>query len=118
MTQAQAAVRVVVSKDGPYIVTGNVPLSIQTIIADSDGDSKAWKESEGLPQVNKYAFCRCGQSKKKPFCDGTHTEIGFDGTAIWGCRFKSESVGGFLSGCVAGVVGIRKDGETPCKNHY
>ena len=47
MTQAKADVRVVVSKDGPYIVTGNVPLSIQTIIADSDGDFKSVERERG-----------------------------------------------------------------------
>lgn len=29
----------------------------------------------------KLALCRCGGSKKKPFCDGTHKELGFQGEA-------------------------------------
>ena len=53
MTQTKVDVRVVVSKNGPYIVAGNVPLSAQTIVAEADGASEAWKESGGLPQADK-----------------------------------------------------------------
>jgi len=72
--------RVVILKDGPYIVTGSIPLAKQTISTDADGGSETWKEGTTFPAQEKYALCRCGQSKTKPFCDGTHAKIGFDGT--------------------------------------
>ena len=34
--------RVVVTKDGPYLVSGDVPLSKQTIVVDEEGRSEAW----------------------------------------------------------------------------
>ena len=67
-------------KDGPYLVSGNVPLSRQTIVTDEDGGSEAWKEGGTFPAQESYALCRCGQSKKTPFCDGTHTRVKFDGS--------------------------------------
>lgn len=50
--------------NGPLLVRGR----IRIVLADGS--------SEELPRA---AFCRCGQSKNKPFCDGTHREIGFRG---------------------------------------
>jgi CDGSH-type Zn-finger protein len=72
--------RVVVSKDGPYLVLGNVPLSKQTIVTDAEGGSEAWEESAPFKSQKAYTLCRCGRSKSKPFCDGTHAKVGFDGT--------------------------------------
>ena len=80
MTKAKTDAHVVVAKDGSYIVTGNVPLSRQIIGTDAEGGSERWIEDKTFPIEEKYALCRCGQSKKKPFCDGTHAKIGFDGT--------------------------------------
>lgn len=54
---------IVVSKDGPYHVTGGVTLKDPSRNID---DAPA-----------RYALCRCGGSKNKPFCDGTHWHIGF-----------------------------------------
>ncbi len=59
--QESPAIRV--SKDGPYHVTGGVGL------ADAP-----W--AEGVSR-DHYALCRCGASKNKPFCDGSHWDIGF-----------------------------------------
>ena len=80
MSKSKSGVRVVILKDGPYLVSGNVPLSRQTIVTNADGDSETWKEGKTFPAQESYALCRCGQSKKKPFCDGMHTQVKFDGS--------------------------------------
>ena len=47
-------------KNGPYVVK-NIPLD-----AEFNGAGASEKE---------YILCRCGQSKNKPFCDGTHHDV-------------------------------------------
>ncbi len=80
MTKPKGEPRVVVTKNGPYLVSGAVPLARQTIVADREGGSEEWRESHAFPPQESYALCRCGHSQTKPFCDGTHKKIGFDGT--------------------------------------
>jgi CDGSH-type Zn-finger protein len=72
--------KITVSKNGPYIVSGSVPLAIQSIGVNRKGDSTEWVEGRAFTSTPQYALCRCGQSKTKPFCDGTHSKAGFDGT--------------------------------------
>ena len=74
------AKRIKVSKNGPYLVSGGVPVLRQTIIADSEGTALEWRDEAKFPLQEKCGLCRCGQSKNKPFCDGTHAKIGFVGT--------------------------------------
>jgi CDGSH-type Zn-finger protein len=69
-----------VTRNGSYLVSGGVPLSKQTIGIDPAGYSYEWRQGEHYPPRETYALCRCGQSKNKPFCDGTHTNVDFDGT--------------------------------------
>jgi len=57
---------ITVSKDGPYFITGGIGLT---------GDN--------IPQppcAEHYTLCRCGASKRKPFCDGSHWDAGFKDT--------------------------------------
>ena len=58
--------KVKVTENGPYILSG-----IDTMTRMSDGKS--------YEVTGDVAVCRCGGSKNKPFCDGTHKKIGFRG---------------------------------------
>ncbi len=71
--------RIKVTRNGPYIVEGNLPLSEQIIIADEEGTAIKWQEGKQFPQRETAVLCRCGQSKNKPFCDGNHLRINFNG---------------------------------------
>ena len=79
MTTAAPGPRVTVSKDGPYLVAGDIPLARQTIVTDAEGGSDTWREGDAVAHRANYALCRCGASATKPFCDGSHTRIGFVG---------------------------------------
>ena len=63
-----SAVKVTALKNGPYKVEGAIALFYDTVPVDTEG-----KEAVFL--------CRCGASSKKPFCDGTHSKIGFQAAA-------------------------------------
>jgi CDGSH-type Zn-finger protein len=58
---------VTVTDNGPYAVTGGIELA-------------AVKMGEGASKEH-YTLCRCGASKNKPFCDGSHWNVGFDDRA-------------------------------------
>ena len=59
-------VTIKVLKDGPYRVEGELTL------LDADGNQ--------IPVPGpRFSLCRCGASSRKPFCDGTHSKIGFRG---------------------------------------
>jgi hypothetical protein len=56
-------VEISVTPDGALWVSGGIPI----------------ERSDGQPfeTRNRVTLCRCGNSKNKPLCDGTHMEIGF-----------------------------------------
>ncbi|RZU75103.1 CDGSH-type Zn-finger protein [Micromonospora kangleipakensis] len=72
--------RIVVLPDGPYVVSGGVPLRRKRKIVSAENNALTWKTGDTLTTEDTYALCRCGHSSAKPFCDGTHARIGFDGT--------------------------------------
>ena len=76
----QPNMKIEVTKDGPYLVSGSLPLSEQWIATNAEGESLDYREGKKFPAQEQYALCRCGQSANKPFCDGTHMKVQFDGT--------------------------------------
>lgn len=62
---SKAETSIEVTKNGPCIIKGNFE------IKDSEGNI--------LEPKNVVALCRCGASTNKPFCDGSHGKIGFEG---------------------------------------
>jgi len=62
-----ADVKIEARPNGPYVVTGSIEL------CDTNGNVLATQE--------RTVLCRCGASTKKPFCDGTHSKIGFQAAA-------------------------------------
>jgi len=72
--------KIVVSKNGPYLVSGSLPLGKEIAKVGKDGEPEKWVKGKQYPAQENYALCRCGMSKNHPFCDGAHTSAGFDGT--------------------------------------
>ena len=63
--QRERSLEVRASTNGPLLLSGGVR------IVAADGSL--------LYEGEKAALCRCGRSGNKPFCDGTHKTVGFDG---------------------------------------
>jgi CDGSH-type Zn-finger protein len=72
--------KVKVTNNGPYLASGGIPLSEQKICVDADDQCHGWKEGKKYAVQESYALCRCGHSQNKPYCDGTHAKVKFDGT--------------------------------------
>jgi uncharacterized Fe-S cluster protein YjdI len=59
---ASPTIEITPSRDGPLLVRGRIRIVLP------DGTAE---------ELTRAAFCRCGHSGNKPFCDGTHREVGF-----------------------------------------
>jgi len=82
MSEPMQNMKITVGKDGPYYVSGAVPLSRAEIVVNDAGESIGWRETERIATGDTYALCRCGKSGNRPFCDGSHFAEGFDGTEV------------------------------------
>ena len=58
------------NQNGPFLVTGAVTLT------DHEGNAFDLGGKETI------ALCRCGASKNRPFCDGSHKQCGFESVEL------------------------------------
>jgi CDGSH-type Zn-finger protein len=70
-----AEVRITVRPNGSYRVEGPEG-SVELVDAQGNPFDLSAKLKEGRLA---FSLCRCGGSVTKPFCDGTHSRIGFQG---------------------------------------
>ena len=72
-------IAITVTEKGPYLVTGNPPLAMQFIMPDSEGESWYFQEGRHFStEKEPTALCRCGLSRSKPYCDGSHLKEEWD----------------------------------------
>ena len=71
---------ITVTPQGPYVVTGQVPLRRKRAVRTGQDEPVAWQSDEPLDGGESYSLCRCGGSQNKPFCDGSHRDHEWDGT--------------------------------------
>ena len=74
--------KIIVVKNGPYMVEGNIPLVRKSQIMSEHGEPLTWRKTATINTGSAYALCRCGKSSEKPFCDGTHSYDPFDGSEM------------------------------------
>ena len=74
-------VKISVKQNGPYVVQGD------------DVEVIDWNGNTYQVPNRPFALCRCGGSTNKPFCDGTHSKVGFQAAeaAIPGSKDKPAS---------------------------
>jgi CDGSH-type Zn-finger protein len=76
-----APITITVNKNGPYKIIGDDVA--QVTIVDHEGNTI-------VPKGKNISLSRCGASSTKPFCDGTHSRIGFVGAEAARAAYDAE----------------------------
>lgn len=102
-------ISITITRDGPYVVKGDVVVADQHIEINAAGESIEWREGAHHAHEGAFKLCRCGSSSTRPFCDGTHRKVAFDGTETASRAMFDDGVT-FLPGPTLSL----KDNESLC----
>lgn len=73
-------IKIKVTHQGPYQVSGLDHVTAETIVPNEEGASWEYQRDKSeASQEQPMALCRCGNSKHAPFCDGSHEHTEWDG---------------------------------------
>lgn len=90
--------KIKVCKNGPYIISDNLPLNEDIVEYDEKGFPLITKKGKNLTNDKEYELCRCGHSCNKPFCDASHRSNNFDGTENPKAKQKYEDLADRIDG--------------------
>jgi CDGSH-type Zn-finger protein len=81
--------KVKVLKNGPYQITGKIPLDQLKLVPNAKEFPLFYEKVKDYSEQATCYLCRCGKSKNKPFCDGSHNPD-FDGAETAGHKAYEE----------------------------
>ena len=80
--------KIKVIENGPYLVYGRLPLALQFIMPNELGESWFFQEGRAFStEAEPTSLCRCGASRTKPYCDGSHART------KWDSRLTADTAG-------------------------
>lgn len=77
-TQSDPTTSIEVLTNGPYRVRGPLTLQVQEIVQNAAGQSWSYRDRQSFDIQDGATLCRCGHSRNKPYCDGSHVKSGVD----------------------------------------